>query len=66
MLRILQGEDSLESINIFWLILKVAQLEELGQFRPIILCNVIYKIAFKVLANRLKVILTEILSEEQH
>jgi hypothetical protein len=66
-LRILRGDDSPEGINRTFIVLtpKVVFLEELGQFRPINLCNVIYKIASKVLANLLKVILLEIISEEQ-
>jgi hypothetical protein len=57
-LRILRGEDSPDSIKKTFIILlpKFAQPEELGQFRPISLCNVILKFASKVLANRLKVI----------
>jgi hypothetical protein len=65
-LRVLKADDDMRDINQTFvvLILKVASAEELGQFRPISLCNVIYKIALKVMANRLKVCLLEIISEE--
>jgi hypothetical protein len=66
-LRVLKGEDNLENINQTFIVFipKVANPEELGQFRPISLCNVIYKIASMVAANRLKVCLPNIISEEQ-
>jgi hypothetical protein len=47
------------------LIPKLANPEEFGQFRPIGLCNVLYKIACKVVANISKAILPHIISEEQ-
>jgi hypothetical protein len=47
------------------LIPKVDDLELLAQFRPISLCNVIYKIISKMLSMRLKDILPEVISPMQ-
>jgi hypothetical protein len=45
-LQILSGEDNQELINKMFIVMipKVASPKEMGQFRPISLCNVIYKI----------------------
>ena len=44
---------------------KVANPKTVAQFRPISLCNVIYKLLSKVLVNRLKPILNSIILEAQ-
>lgn len=47
------------------LILKVNKPERLKELRPISLCTVLYKLISKVLANRLKLILPDIISQSQ-
>ena len=44
---------------------KVKSPQKITEYRPISLCNVIYKLISKVLANRLKNILAEIIDESQ-
>jgi hypothetical protein len=44
---------------------KVENPNKVAQFRPISLCNVVYKVISKMLSNRMKVILSEIISDHQ-
>jgi hypothetical protein len=59
--------DMPEVVNntVLVLIPKVKQPQELSQYRRITLCNVLYKVASKDLALRLRPVLEEIISEEQ-
>ena len=52
-------------LNIISQIPKVKTPETMQQLRPISLCNVIYKVCSKVLANRLKPLLDDIISPYQ-
>ncbi|XP_058762257.1 uncharacterized protein LOC131635640 [Vicia villosa] len=56
--------QSLDETNIC-LIPKCIHPHHMKDYRPISLCNVIYKIVSKALANRLKVLLEKCISEEQ-
>lgn len=47
------------------LIPKIAQPESMKDWRPIALCNVLYKIVSKVLSNRLKQILPDLIDQSQ-
>lgn len=66
-LGFLNGGDIPERWNeaVVVLIPKVQNPDKLKDLRPISLCNVIYKVASKVLSNWLKCILPEVISHNQ-
>ena len=66
-LQVLNGNADLSSINKTNIVLipKVRSPSSPKQYRPISLCNIIYKIIAKVLANRLKLMLNEIIGQNQ-
>ena len=66
-LNFLNGGELPSEVNMTTIVLipKIKNPQEMKNFRPISLCNVIYKICSKILANRLRCFLDEIISEEQ-
>jgi hypothetical protein len=66
-LHVLRGGSMLEGWNetIVVLIPMVQNPDRLKDLRPISLCNVVYKLISKVIANRLKTILGDIVSPNQ-
>lgn len=66
-LRILNGEGSVRDFNhtLIALISKITQPSRVTDFRPISLCTVLYKLVAKAFANRLKMVLPEVISESQ-
>ena len=56
--------EDLNKTNIA-LVLKTKNPKRMIEFRPISLCNVIYKLILKTLTNRLKALLPQLISENQ-
>ncbi|GJT44053.1 retrovirus-related pol polyprotein LINE-1 [Tanacetum coccineum] len=66
-LKILRSQEILDGLNETFLVLipKVDHPENVSQFRPISLCNVLYKTIIKAIVNRLKKILPNMISPTQ-
>jgi hypothetical protein len=66
-LHFLNGGEFDRDINSTHIVLipKVSSPSKVTEFRPISLCNVIYKLIAKILANRLKKVLPFVISSEQ-
>lgn len=67
MIKVLNQRRSPQCVNDTYITLipKVKKPQKVGDYRPISLCNVIYKIGIKILENRLKSILHEFISPNQ-
>ncbi|KAL6195924.1 hypothetical protein ACLB2K_031541 [Fragaria x ananassa] len=61
-------KEAPQDLNFTYMVLipKVKEVQNMTQLRSIALCNVIYKIASKVLANKLKSFFPAIISPEQN
>ena len=67
-LNVLNGNMSMASLNKtnIALIPKTNNPKKMADFRPISLCNIVYKIISKTIANRFKALLPNIISENQN
>lgn len=65
--NILEGKEFPDGLNDAFLVLipKVGVPQKANQFRPIGLCNIVYKLVTKVIVNRLKPILPTLISPTQ-
>lgn len=64
-LAILRGDIELEEINKTYIVLipKVSKSKSMTQYRPISLCNVLYKIITKTVVNRMSNMLDSCINE---
>ncbi|KAK3194248.1 hypothetical protein Dsin_025558 [Dipteronia sinensis] len=64
-LGVLNDDHDMEEVNqtLITLIPKIKRVERMTDFRPISLCNVLYKIVVKALANRFKGVLGDLIFE---
>ena len=64
-LNVLNSNISMVEINKtnITLVPKIKNLIKMTDFIPISLCNIVYKLISKVLANRFKIIISQIISE---
>jgi hypothetical protein len=66
-LQFLNGGDMPDMVNntVLALIPKVKNLQNLTNFKPIALCNVLHKICSKTIANKLHPMMDSVISEKQ-